>query len=61
MHIAVCRLAEPYGYFRQTGTDAEGWPGFEVLKPFVFNDNAERENFMKEAIIRYLKEDGLID
>src|SRR5690606_30006503 len=31
MHIAVCRLLEPYGYYRFDGRDQEGWPQFELI------------------------------
>ena len=31
-HIGICRLLEPYGYYKFVGRDEEGWPHF-ALKP----------------------------
>lgn len=32
MHIAICRLLEPYGYYEFDFRDADGWPHYKVLK-----------------------------
>ncbi len=58
MHIAVCRLLEPYGIYEQTGRDADGWPVFEQKKSLPAG--ADKERLFKEAIIRYFKENDLI-
>ena len=31
MHIAICRLLEPYGYYQFNYTDKDGWPHYKVL------------------------------
>jgi len=30
MHIAICTLLAPYGYYEYEGTDEEGWPHWKV-------------------------------
>ena len=30
MHIAICRLLEPYGYYEFEFFDEEGWPHYKV-------------------------------
>jgi len=30
MHIAICRLLEPYGFYEFDYFDQEGWPHFQV-------------------------------
>src|SRR5690606_39403150 len=32
MHIAICRVLEPYGYYEYEGRDADGWPHYKVLE-----------------------------
>ena len=33
MHIAVCTILMPIGYYHLEGNDEEGWPHFKQLKP----------------------------
>ena len=61
MHIAVCRLLEPYGYYRFDGIDRDGWPHYETLKQLPHLEEKEQEELMKRAIVEYFKEEGLID
>ena len=30
MHIAICKLLEPYGYYEFDFVDEEGWPHYKV-------------------------------
>ena len=32
MHVAVCTLLEPDGYYKFKGRDADGWPHFDPIK-----------------------------
>jgi hypothetical protein len=53
MHIAVCKLLEPYGHYEFTGMDDDGWPHYrkvESLPPLIAK---EQELLMKRAIIEY--------
>ncbi|TXC85415.1 hypothetical protein [Luteibaculum oceani] len=54
LHIATCRVLEPYGYYKFVGLDQEGWPHFENLKPLPPLQANDQERLMKEAIIEYL-------
>lgn len=60
MHVAVCRLLEPYGYYRFEGKDAEGWPQFELIAELPDLKSNEQTLLMKKAIILYFEEQGLI-
>ena len=33
LHIAVCTVLEPYGYYAFEKRDDDGWPHFKSLKP----------------------------
>lgn len=57
MHIAICRLLAPYGYYELTGLDEEGWPHYTVLKKLPFLKAGEQSVLMKEAVIRYFDEE----
>ena len=53
MHIAVCRLLEPYGYYRFEGHDGDGWPQFELIEELPPLKANEQSVLMKKAIIQY--------
>lgn len=56
INLARCVLFEQCGYYKQNGTDEEGWPTFEVLKPVDKLLPSEREAMLKQAMITYLND-----
>ncbi len=56
MHIAACRLLSFDGYYKFAGRDADGWPHWEVLKPFTQKGVKEQSILLKEKIIQYFNE-----
>lgn len=61
IHIAVCRLLEPFGYYKFTQYDAEGWPHFEQLESPPELKANEQSLLMKKAIIQYFQDEKLLD
>lgn len=59
IHIAVCTLLEPFGYYRFEGVDPDGWPHFERLEKLPHLDDEEQERLMKEAVINYIHQQQL--
>lgn len=55
MHIAICVVLVPYGYYRELGRDADGWPHFERAKDLPPLGPAEQERLMKEAVLAYFE------
>jgi len=53
MHIAICSVLEPYGYYERLGEDEDGWPHFENKKKLPLLNQQEQETFMKKAILEY--------
>ncbi len=58
MHVAVCKLLTPSGYYEQEGTDKDGWPHFKQLKPMPVMNPIEQENFLKDHVLLYFAEHG---
>lgn len=56
MHIAVCRLLSYDDYYEFNGRDADGWPHYELLKPFKVKGVKEQERVLKIKAIQYFKE-----
>ncbi len=55
MHIATCTILEPYGYYKYTHDDDDGWPHFENVQKLPFLSDKQQEHLLKEAIIQYFK------
>lgn len=53
MHVAVCSLLEDDGYYKFRGRDQDGWPHWEVERPFSVKGVKEQENILKKKIIKY--------
>lgn len=60
MHIAICRLLEPFGYYQFDFFDADGWPHYKILEQLPPLKPGEQTVLMKEAIVLYFSENGLI-
>lgn len=58
MHIAICTVLEPYGYYKYMGNDADGWPHFERTDALPVLDSVQQELLVKRAVIQYFKENG---
>ena len=56
MHIAICRLLEPYGYYEFDYFDEEGWPHYIVKEQLPTLKAGEQSVLMKEAIVGYFIE-----
>jgi hypothetical protein len=55
MHIAICKLLEPYGYYEFDFFDKDGWPHYKVLTELPNLKPGEQTVLMKEAIIYYFE------
>ena len=58
MHVAVCTVLTPSGYYVVEGKDDEGWPHFKQLKELPVLPLHEQENFLKDHILLYFEEQG---
>ncbi len=56
MHIAICRLLEPYGYYNFEYFDDDGWPHYTVKEELPPLKSGEQTVLMKEAIVNYFVE-----
>ena len=61
MHIAICKLLVPYGYYEFDFVDEEGWPHYKMLEPLPHLKAGEQSILMKEAIVNYFLEAEYID
>lgn len=55
MHIAMCTILSPDGYYRFEKYDDDGWPHFKEMKKVHGMKIEEQEEFLKKHIIEYFK------
>jgi len=55
MHVAACSLLEKKGYYTFSGRDEDGWPHWEVAKPFKVKGLEEQETILRTTILEYFK------
>ncbi len=53
MHIAICKLLEPYGYYEFEFFDKDGWPHYKLLEELPPLKAGEQTVLLKQAIINY--------
>ena len=61
MHIAICRLLVPYGYYDLDYVDEEGWPHYQIKAQLPHLKAGEQSVLMKEAIVNYFLEQKFIN
>lgn len=55
IHLAVCTILEPYGFYVYTHTDEQGWPHYDATKKLPHLVDVEQERLVKDAVIEYFK------
>lgn len=61
LHVAVCTVLEPYGFYQFTGRDDDNWPHFELIKELPALDEQQQQHLIKEAILNYFETEENID
>lgn len=53
MHIALCAILAPSGYYELDHLDQDGWPHWKQMKELPFIDIFSQEVFLKSHIVDY--------
>lgn len=57
IHIGICTVLAPFGYYKKLGLDKEGWPHFKNIKKLPNDMVGESQHqLMKKAIVQYFEE-----
>ena len=59
IHIAVCRLLQPFGYYEFSHYDDEGFPHFNEAEKLPELQPNEQSLLMKKAVIQYFIDEKL--
>jgi hypothetical protein len=53
IHIGICTLLEPYGFYEFDFVDEDGWPHFNNISKLPVLKAGEQTVLMKEALVSY--------
>lgn len=59
IHIGICTILSPYGYYRFSHYDSDRWPHFEVLKKLPYLNDREQKEFIRRAVVEYFEKENL--
>lgn len=57
LHVAVCTVLEPYGFYEFVGKDEDKWPHFNFIKELPPLDERQQQHLIKEAILSYFEKE----
>lgn len=60
MHVAICTLLEPFGYYAFDGMDADGWPHWKINDKLPPLKPAQQQQLIRQAITDYFNANKII-
>lgn len=60
LHVAICTLLEPYGYYEYEKRDEENWPHFKLVKELPNLNDRDQQHLIKEAMIDYFEQNDYV-
>jgi hypothetical protein len=60
IHIGICAVLEPLGYYQYSHRDEEGWPHYEMVQKIPYLSDKEQKELMRHAVVEYFEGQGLI-
>ena len=60
MHVAICTLLAPGGYYEFSHRDDQNWPHFTLVQSLPTLNEKEQKHVLKEAIIDYFIENEYV-
>ena len=60
IHIGICTILSPYGYYQFSHYDSDRWPHFDTLKKLPFLNDSDQKQFIRRAIVDYFEKENVI-
>lgn len=60
MHVGICTLLEPYGFYTFSGNDEDGWPHWQLNEKIPYLDAKQQNKLIIDAIVDYFKNNGFL-
>lgn len=56
IHIGICTVLLPFGYYEFSHFDNDRWPHFTVLKRLPYLKDNDQKELMRKAVLGYFEE-----
>lgn len=53
MHLAICTILAPFGFYEYEYHDPDGWPHFKLMQALPHLTDREQEALLKDAVVLY--------
>lgn len=60
IHIGICTILSPYGYYQFSHYDSDRWPHFDALKKLPFLNDSDQKQFIRRAVVDYFEKENVI-
>lgn len=60
MHVAICSLLAPYGFYEFEGYDNDGWPHWKATEKLPYLKTMQQHHLMRQAVVNYFENDGFL-
>ena len=60
MHVAICSLLEPFGYYEFEGRDPDNWPHWKATEKLPHLKPGQQQRLMQDAILEYFEKGEVI-
>jgi|SRR5690554_841892 len=61
IHIGICTILAPYGYYEFSHLDIDKWPHFDALKKLPYLNDRDQKQFIRRAVVDYFEKENIID
>ena len=61
LHIAICTLLAPYGFYEYEGIDKDGWPHWKANEKLPPLKSEQQQQLMKQAVVDYFYNKEMIN
>ena len=61
MHIAICSLLAPYGFYEFEGLDKDGWPHWKATEKLPALKPGQQLQLMKQSVVDYFNTENLFN
>ena len=61
MHIAICTLLAPYGFYEYEGLDKDGWPHWKATEKLPALKPGQQLQLMKQAVVDYFNTENIVN
>ena len=60
IHIGICTILSPYGYYQFSHYDSDKWPHFDTLKKLPYLNDIDQKQFIRRAVVDYFEKEDVI-